>query len=198
MSLSERYEQALERERVALSFRTPEAKEVMEKVFKQAEGTSISSRIVAVLKKGLEAEAKDDRAYREDEEDFDWEEYLKDEPINKDSSREDKDEWFDDKADELEDRLDSIESELKNDFNMGGNTMKADENEKIQRLKDERLQLGEDTELSESLQERVDDGEISKIEALKIQRANIGEKVEDKSVAEKREDRITDFQEGGN
>lgn len=175
MGLSERYEKALERERVAVSFRTPEAKEVMKKVFQQAEGNTISDRIISVLKKGLEAESKDrtDRVYRQDE-GLNWAKYLEGEPISKDSSREEKDEWFEDKADELNERLDSIESELKNDFNMGGKSMKADENEKIKNLRDERTEKFNDKseELVEFMEDYREDG-LNKVEALRKARIEL-------------------------
>lgn len=71
---------------------------------------------------------------------------------------------------------------------------KSSRSDEIKDLKKKRLQIGEEQELSESLQKRVDKGEISKVEALKIQRKNVGEEVEDKSVEEIKEDRINKFQ----
>lgn len=176
MSLTERYQRALERERVAVSFRTPEAKKVMRKVFEKAEGNTISDRIISVLQKGLKAESKGDRVdreYREDKESFDWAKYLEDEPISKESSREEKDEWFNEKAEELNERLDKVESELKKDFNLKGDS-KMQESEKIQELRQELAEMKMDEiELDEEIQKRLDDGELSKSEAYREQLQNM-------------------------
>lgn len=64
------------------------------------------------------------------------------------------------------------------------------ESEELQALKDARLKVGEEQVLRDDLQKRVDDGDLSEVEALRLQRATLGEDNVEKSVEELKADRL--------
>lgn len=76
MSLTKRYERALDRENIAISMGQDRNKRVIKKVFEKGEGNTITDRVISVLERGLKAE-RNDKIYREDKpEKSNWKEYI--------------------------------------------------------------------------------------------------------------------------
>jgi len=175
MGLSERFEKALGRETIGLSIRQDRNQKIIKKAFEEAEGNTITDRIITLVEKGLEAERKDrkDKSYREDQEDFDWEEYVEDEPIDEDSSYEERKEWRDQKLKEISERVDKLEEKYEQKQEKYEGVSKMDDQVKQNRRDRVENFQNEDDEKLVKLMDKYEEQGMEKVKAYRKARIEL-------------------------
>lgn len=193
MGLSKRFKRALDRENIAISLNQDRNKRVIRKAFEQSSGNTITDTVVSLVKKGLRAQRKDDRAYREDEPES-WKGHLKDgENMTKGKLRDFIKEHFDVPKDKnLEDKSKAfLQGYLSIRLQGKGVDIALNEMDEIDLNYIVGLLEGSDSKADTArlVNDRARSKREDDIEELREQRLQIGDSKDDKSVKGLREER---------